>query len=95
MNRYYVYLLSNHRDTVLYIGMTNDLKRRVWEHKHKANPKRFTVRYNCDRLVYFETYDSPERALAREKELKRYKRIQKEALIEQENATWRDLYEEL
>lgn len=70
MNSYYVYTLSNHRQTVLYIGVTNNLSRRLYEHKNKCIPG-FTSQYNCDELLYFEETSSIGDAIAREKQLKK------------------------
>ena len=94
MHRYYVYLLASKRDGVLYIGVTNHLARRVQEHKGGI-VEGFTKQYSIDRLVYFETFDYIDRALAREKALKRWKRDWKIELIETVNPDWKDLYFEL
>ena len=80
---YYVYILTNNTRT-LYIGVTNDLPRRISEHKQKLIPG-FTKRYNIDTLVYYETFNHPNDAIAREKQLKRWRREKKIALIEKEN----------
>lgn len=69
MKSYCTYILSNKNDTVLYVGMTNNLMRRVWEHKSKLIAG-FTKKYNVDKLVYFESFDNPEEAIKREKQLK-------------------------
>ena len=87
---YYVYLLTNKHRTVLYAGVTNDLGRRIWEHKNRAVPG-FTSRYNIDRLMYFEAFRDVTNAIAREKQIKGYGRAKKVALIEQENPGWHDL----
>ena len=86
---YYVYVLAS-RSRNLYIGVTRDLDRRISEHKHKLIPG-FTSRYKIDRLVYYETYGRVMSAIAREKELKGWRRERKIALIERENPTWDDL----
>jgi putative endonuclease len=86
---YFVYLMSNRTHT-LYIGMTNDLVRRVFEHKHKLL-KGFTARYSLDRLVYFEETTEVHEAITREKQLKGWLRAKKEALIESANPRWQDL----
>ena len=91
MNSYYVYVMAS-ASRVLYIGVTNDLARRVWEHKAKLVPG-FTKKYNCHYLVYFERYDNVYRAIGREKELKRWTRAKKIALIESANPRWQDLSE--
>jgi putative endonuclease len=92
--QYFVYIMTNPRNTVLYTGVTGDLKRRVWEHKTKAVPG-FTARYNVVKLVYFEVFDGPEEAILREKKIKGGSRAKKIALINSFNPQWRDLYEEL
>lgn len=89
MDQFYVYVMSNVSRT-LYIGVTNNLERRVWEHKQKLHPG-FTRRYNLTMLVYFELYSGPSDAIAREKELKGWPRSRKLELIEQENPDWLDL----
>lgn len=92
--RFYVYILANQRRTVLYIGMTSDLPKRVYEHKHKL-VKGFTERYNVDRLVYFEVLESAEEAVKRERNMKEWKREWKEKRILEFNPEWRDLYDEI
>ena len=87
--RYHVYILSSKSGT-LYIGMTNNLRRRIWEHKHKIVAG-FTQKYNVNRLVYFEEYREPQQAIAREKQLKGWLRKRKITLIESSNPKWRDL----
>ncbi len=89
---YYVYILASRRDGATYVGMTNDLVRRVFEHRQKAIPG-FTSKYNIARLVWFEIYEDPISAISREKELKKWKRSWKIRLIEVENPKWMDLYE--
>jgi putative endonuclease len=91
-DQYYVYILSNASRT-LYIGMTNDLVRRVHEHREKAKPG-FAARYNVTELVYYEVAAHPQVAIAREKELKGWRRARKLALVEEMNPTWRDLAED-
>jgi putative endonuclease len=76
------------------VGVTNDLVRRVYEHKTKAVPG-FTARYGVDRLVWFEVHDDPLTAIAREKELKKWRRDWKVRLVEEQNPDWRDLYPEI
>ncbi|MGB8646999.1 MAG: GIY-YIG nuclease family protein [Anaerolineae bacterium] len=92
MRQFYVYLLSS-RSRRLYIGVTNNLERRIYEHKHKLTPG-FTSKYNIDRLVHFECFETPETAIERVKELKPWLRAKKIALIEATNPTWRDLSED-
>ena len=91
---YYIYILTNKRNTVLYTGVTNDLARRVEEHKSHL-VKGFTRRYNINKLVYYETYTDVRDAIAREKQIKSGNRKRKIALIESINSDWKDLTEEL
>ena len=91
---YYVYILASRRDGAIYVGVTNDLIRRVYEHQIKAVPG-FTAKYNITRLVWFETYDDPVSAITREKELKKWKRAWKIQLIEKDNPKWHDRYESI
>ena len=87
---YYVYILSNWNDTVLYIGVTSNLPRRLYEHKHHLVDG-FTSKYNVEKLVYFEETSDVHVALEREKQLKRWRREKKNALIVQMNPQWLDL----
>ena len=89
---YYVYILTNKNNTVLYTGVTNNLVRRVYEHKNKLADNSFTNRYNVDKLVYFETTNYIESAIAREKQLKSGSRQRKIELIVAFNPSWEDLY---
>ena len=91
INLYYVYILTNSYHNVLYTGVTNDLERRCYEHKKKI-VKGFTQRYNVDKLVYFEVFDSIDQAIAREKQIKGYSRMKKNALIDKFNKEWIELY---
>lgn len=91
MKDYFVYVLANKPRGTFYVGVTSDLKRRVWEHKTKI-VKGFTERYGVDRLVYFEMFNSVEAAIRREKRLKRWPRIWKIEAIEEKNPDWLDLY---
>ena len=88
----FVYILANNHNTVLYIGVTSDLIRRVYEHKNKL-VQGFTAKYNIDKLVYYEAYDDVVVAIEREKQLKFRSRKYKEKLINEFNQTWEDLYE--
>jgi len=88
--QYYVYMVSNKGRNVVYIGVTNSLERRMWEHKTKAIPG-FTKQYNCDELVYFEICEHIDQAIAREKQLKGWRRAKKDALIAKMNPELRDL----
>jgi len=92
---YYVYILANSSNTVIYVGVTNNLAGRVWEHKKHLDPKSFTARYNVDKLVYFESGNSIEGAIYREKQLKGWKRVKKDALVNEMNPEWKDLYDTL
>ena len=89
MREYHVFILASHSRT-LYIGMTNDIRRRISEHKRGAIPG-FTMDYRITNLVYFETSAAPRTAIAREKQLKRWPRWRKIRLIEADNPAWRDL----
>ncbi|MEH2525991.1 MULTISPECIES: GIY-YIG nuclease family protein [unclassified Bradyrhizobium] len=91
---YYVYIIASRRDGAIYIGVTNDLVRRVYEHRSKAVPG-FASKYNITQLVWFEVYADPVSAITREKELKKWKRSWKIQLIEAENPQWNDLYESI
>jgi putative endonuclease len=91
---YYVYLLASQRNGTLYLGVTRDLVRRVYQHKTKAMPG-FTSKYGVQKLVWFEAYDDPVTAITREKEVKKWRRAWKLRLIEEANPTWRDRYEEI
>lgn len=91
---YYVYVLASHRNGTLYIGVTNDLVRRVFEHKGDFVAG-FTKQYGVHSLVHFEEYSTPGLAIQREKNLEHWIRDWKVELIEKENPTWRDLYEEI
>ena len=91
---YYVYIMASKRNGTLYIGVTNDLIRRVYEHKNNLI-EGFTNKYRVHKLVYWEQSENIESALQREKQLKIWKRQWKLALIEEHNANWQDLYEQL
>jgi len=91
---YYVYLLANQKYGTLYLGVTNNIIRRVYEHKSKAVAG-FTKRYLVDRLVWFEVFDDPTTAITREKELKKWRRDWKIRLIEEHNPQWIDLYPQI
>jgi putative endonuclease len=90
MKQYYVYLMASFKQR-LYVGVTNDLRRRVYQHKTKAHPESFTARYNINRLVYFEVFGDIHDAIGREKQIKGWRRSKKVALIEAENPRWKDL----
>lgn len=91
---FYVYLMASRKQGTLYLGFTNNLVRRTYEHKNKIT-KGFTARYSVDRLVWFESYDDPTNAITREKEIKKWRRAWKVALIEAGNPDWNDLYNEI
>ena len=88
---FYVYLLASKPYGTLYVGVTSDLTKRVWEHKNKAVPG-FTARYNVGTLVWFEAHDAAEAAIRREKQIKEWKRDWKISLIEVDNPRWIDLF---
>ena len=88
--RYYVYIITNPKRTVLYIGVTNNLKYRIWRHRNKINDC-FTSKYNVNILIHFEPFSDIRYAIAREKELKAWRREKKEALINKDNPKWLDL----
>jgi putative endonuclease len=92
-NSYFVYIVTNKYNTVLYTGVTNDLKRRVWEHKEGLSG--FTNRYRVTKLVYYEEFESIHLAIAREKQIKGGSRQKKIDLVNQLNPGWSDLYEEI
>jgi putative endonuclease len=89
--RYFVYILANSRKTVLYTGVTNDLVRRIWQHRN-GRGSRFADRYHCTRLVYYELCLDSYNAISREKQLKAGSRRVKLGLIERTNPGWKDLY---
>jgi putative endonuclease len=91
---YYVYLLASRKHGTLYLGVTNDLIRRVYQHKSKALAG-FTAKYCVNRLVWSETHDDVTAAISREKEIKKWRRDWKIALIETCNSDWRDLWESI
>ena len=91
MKSYYIYILTNKNNTVLYVGVTNDLLRRVWQHKSKLI-EGFTKKYNVTKLVYFEKYDNPTSAITREKRLKAGQRKKKLELINSFNKGWKDFF---
>jgi len=93
LKNYYVYILTNQSKT-LYIGVTNNLERRVYEHKHKLKDG-FTKKYNLTKLVYFEMFNDINDAIKREKQLKNWHRQWKINLIESKNKDWKDLYDEM
>ena len=93
--RYYVYILSNKYCNVLYVGVTSDLLRRVYEHKNHLDKESFTSKYNVTRLVYFEEISDVRAAIEREKQIKSWSRDRKTTLIMEMNPKWVDLYPRL
>jgi putative endonuclease len=91
-DRYYVYLLTNKNDRVMYVGVTSNLERRVYEHKAKMIPG-FTEKYNVNKLVHFEETGDVRAAIAREREIKKWRREKKDALVVAANPAWNDLSE--
>ena len=91
---FFVYIVASQRNGTIYIGMTDDLARRIFEHKTKALPG-FTARYGCDKLVWYEQFSSRDEAFLRERRLKEWRRSWKLMLIEEHNPTWADLCETL
>ncbi|WP_281386165.1 GIY-YIG nuclease family protein [Hyunsoonleella aquatilis] len=91
MKLWYVYIMANRKNGVLYIGVTDNIEERVKEHKLKVFPKSFTARYNCDKLIYFEGFESGEESAKRERQFKKWKRDWKIELIEDMNPSWMDL----
>ena len=93
--KYYVYILTNKNNTVLYTGVTRDLIRRVYEHKTHADPNSFTAKYKIGKLVYFEETNDVKAAIEREKQIKSWSRDRKASLIFDGNPHWVDLYPNL
>jgi len=91
---HYIYFMTNNHNTTLYIGMTNNLMRRVREHKNAVNKNCFTYQYNCHKIVYCEESSNINDAITREKQLKNWKRDWKNALVEKDNPNWRDLWDD-
>ena len=94
MKSYYIYIMTNRSNSVLYIGVTNDLVRRIYEHKNKLI-EGFTKRYNLTKLIYFECIENINVAIAREKQLKGWRRNKKDAIIRQMNPNLNDLFESI
>ncbi len=97
MKQYFVYILTNKTNSTLYIGVTNDLIRRVYEHKKNLleDKNTFTTKYKVKKLVYYEIFQEIDSAIEREKQLKKWNRKWKEDLIEKLNPNWEDLYESI
>jgi len=94
MTNFYVYILSSKRNGTLYIGVTSDLIKRIYEHKNNLVDG-FTKKYGVHNLVWYEMHHAPEAAIQKEKQLKKWRRAWKLELIEKQNPAWKDLYEEL
>jgi putative endonuclease len=94
VSTYFVYMMTNRSRVVIYTGVTNNLESRLWFHGN-ASLRGFTKRYRVDRLVYYEEFDNPEDAIAREKEIKRWRREKKNDLVETLNPKWDDLRPQL
>ena len=92
---YYVYMMTNSHKNLLYTGITNDLVRRVYEHRYHLDKGSFTDRYNIEYLVYFESTSDVTAAIEREKQIKGWNRKRKEKLIASKNPNWNDLYEQI
>jgi len=90
MKKSHLYFMVNKNNTTIYVGTTSNLIKRVYQHKNKTY-KGFTTKYNCNKLVYFEEYDSIEEAIIREKQIKKGNRKRKEDLINKDNPDWNDL----
>jgi putative endonuclease len=89
-----VYILASRKNGTLYIGVTSELAKRVWQHKNKQVDG-FTKKYNVDKLVYYEIHENAESAIQREKQIKKWNRRWKLRIIEKANPAWRDLYEDI
>ncbi len=94
MKQYFVYILASQMAGTLYVGVTSDLKKRIWEHKKKTTES-FTKKYDVHKLVYYEVYDDPENAILREKRMKKWNREWKINLFRDTNPDWQDLYDTL
>ncbi len=93
-SQYYIYILTNYNRTSLYVGVTKNIIRRVYEHKHKVN-KSYTSKYHVNKLVYFEVFEDIKQAIKREKQIKGGSRQKKIDLIENFNPDWKDLYDDI
>ena len=92
---YYVYILTNKTGTTMYVGVTKDLVRRMYEHKRKLDPHSFTAKYDIHKLVYYEYTVDVRAAIEREKQIKGWNRARKNKLVETRNPCWEDLYESI
>lgn len=91
----FIYILTNKNKNVLYIGVTSDLKNRIWKHRNHIFQNSFTDKYNLEYLVYYEIFDNIANAIQREKQLKKWNRLKKENLINRRNKEWKDLYDNI
>ncbi len=91
MKLWYVYIMANKSNRVIYIGCTDDLEARILEHKNKVFKKSFTAKYNCNRLVYFEEFENGSEASKRERQMKKWKRDWKDNLMNDMNPSWMDI----
>ena len=89
---YYVYILASHSNVTIYTGVTRDLVRRIYEHKHNADPTSFCSKYSVHKLVYYESTTDVRAAIEREKQIKSWNRARKNALVSGMNPQWNDLY---
>ncbi len=92
---YYVYILANETNVAIYVGVTNDLIRRLWEHRNSADPKSHTAKYRIHKLVYYEETTDVRAAIEREKQIKSWNRSRKNRLVESMNPGWNDLFASL
>ena len=92
---YYVYILANNTNVAIYVGVTRDLVRRVYEHRNHLDPKSYTAKYDIRKLVYFEQTTDVRVAIEREKQIKSWSRAKKNALVETMNPQWEDLYQKI
>jgi putative endonuclease len=92
---YYIYILANKNNKVLYIGVTNSLFSRIFKHRLKENTNSFTAKYNINKLVYYEEYQYINDAILREKQMKKWNRSWKIELIEKDNPTWHDFFTDM
>ena len=92
---YFVYILTNATGVTMYVGVTKDLVRRMYEHKHNLDPGSFTAKYNVHKLVYYECTSDVRAAIEREKQIKSWNRAKKNKLVESRNPRWEDLYESI
>ena len=90
-----VYIITNQYNKVLYTGVTAELRARIWEHKTKFYPESFTAKFNCNKIVWYQVFPRIEEAIEREKQIKGGSRKDKEALIQNFNPTWKDLWEDI